>query len=121
MSIFGSTIIYQAIDEVEAALKGMLKPEYEEVQLGSAEVREVYRSSKFGNIAGAIVRNGLVKRNAKARLIRDGVVVAENLKGRVAASIQRMTRQRSRKDSSAVSDLVLSTTSRLTMSSRPSK
>jgi len=58
----------------------MLKPEYEEVQLGSAEVREVYRSSKFGNIAGAIVRNGLVKRNAKARLIRDGVVVAENLK-----------------------------------------
>lgn len=74
------SIIYQAIDEVEAALKGMLKPEYEEVQLGSAEVREVYRSSKFGNIAGAIVRNGLVKRNAKARLIRDGVVVAENLK-----------------------------------------
>ena len=58
----------------------MLKPEYEEVQLGSAEVREVYRSSKFGNIAGAIVRNGLVKRNAKARLIRDGVVVTENLK-----------------------------------------
>ena len=74
------SIIYQAIDEVEAALKGMLKPEYEEVQLGSAEVREVYRSSKFGNIAGAIVRDGLVKRNAKARLIRDGVVVAENLK-----------------------------------------
>ncbi len=74
------SIIYQAIDEVESALKGMLKPEYEEVQLGSAEVREVYRSSKFGNIAGAIVRNGLVKRNAKARLIRDGVVVAENLK-----------------------------------------
>ena len=74
------SIIYQAIDEVEAALKGMLKPEYEEVQLGSAEVREVYKSSKFGNIAGAIVRDGLVKRNAKARLIRDGVVVAENLK-----------------------------------------
>ncbi len=74
------SVIYQAIDEVEAALKGMLKPEYEEVQLGSAEVREVYRSSKFGNIAGAIVRDGLVKRNAKARLIRDGVVVADNLK-----------------------------------------
>ena len=74
------SIIYQAIDEVESALKGMLKPEYEEAQLGSAEVREVYRSSKFGNIAGALVRSGLVKRNAKARLIRDGVVVADNLK-----------------------------------------
>jgi translation initiation factor IF-2 len=74
------SIIYQAIDEVEAALKGMLKPEYEEVQLGSAEIREVYRSSKFGNIAGALVRSGLVKRNAKARLIRDGVVIADNLK-----------------------------------------
>ncbi len=74
------SIIYQAIDEVESALKGMLKPEYKEVQLGSAEVREVYRSSKLGNIAGAIVRNGLVKRNARARLIRDGVVVADNLK-----------------------------------------
>ena len=74
------SVIYQAIDEVESALKGMLKPEFEEAQLGSAEVREVYRSSKFGNIAGCIVRNGLVKRNAKARLIRDGVVVADNLK-----------------------------------------
>ncbi len=74
------SIIYQAIDEVESALKGMLKPEYKEAQLGSAEVREVYRSSKFGNIAGTIVRNGFVKRNARARLIRDGVVVADNLK-----------------------------------------
>ncbi len=74
------SVIYQAIDEVESALKGMLKPEYKEALLGSAEVREVYRSSKLGNIAGAIVRNGLVKRNARARLIRDGVVVADNLK-----------------------------------------
>ena len=74
------SVIYQAIDEVESALKGMLKPEFEEAQLGSAEVREVYRSSKFGNIAGCIVRNGIVKRNSKARLIRDGVVVADNLK-----------------------------------------
>jgi translation initiation factor IF-2 len=73
------SVIYQAIDEIEAALKGLLKPEYEEVQLGSAEVREIYRSSKFGNIAGCLVRSGLVRRNAKARLIRDGNVVAENL------------------------------------------
>ena len=73
------TVIYQAIDEVEAALKGLLKPEYEEVALGSAEVREVFRSSKFGNIAGALVRSGLIRRNAKARLVRDGNVVADNL------------------------------------------
>jgi len=73
------SVIYQAIDEVEAALKGLLKPEYEEVALGTAEIREVYRSSKFGNIAGSLVRSGLIRRNAKARLIRDGAVVADNL------------------------------------------
>ncbi len=73
------SIIYQAIDDVESALKGMLKPEYEEVQLGTAEIREVFRSSKFGNIAGSLVRSGEIRRNSKARLVRDGVVVAENL------------------------------------------
>jgi translation initiation factor IF-2 len=73
------TVIYQAIEEIEAALKGLLKPEYEEVELGTAEVREVFRSSKIGNIAGCIVRSGLIRRNAKARLIRDGAVVADNL------------------------------------------
>jgi len=73
------TVIYQAIEDVENALKGMLKPEFEEVSLGQAEVREVFRSSKFGNIAGCLVTNGLIRRNAKARLIRDGVVVTENL------------------------------------------
>jgi translation initiation factor IF-2 len=73
------SVIYQAIDEIEAALKGMLKPEFEEVQLGTAEVREVFRSSKFGNIAGCLVRSGEVRRNSKARLVRDGKVVAENL------------------------------------------
>ncbi|MDQ1669151.1 MAG: translation initiation factor [Actinomycetota bacterium] len=73
------SVIYQAIDEVEAALKGMLKPEYEEASLGSAEVREVYRSSKFGNIAGCLVRSGEIRRNSKARLVRDGAVVADNL------------------------------------------
>ncbi|WP_237212327.1 translation initiation factor IF-2 [Rothia nasimurium] len=73
------SVIYRAIEEVEAAVKGMLKPEYEEVELGSAEIREVFRSSKWGNIAGSIVKSGLIKRNSKARLVRDGAVVADNL------------------------------------------
>ncbi|MFJ1757998.1 translation initiation factor IF-2 [Kitasatospora sp. NPDC088134] len=73
------SVIYQAIEEIEAALKGLLKPEYEEVRLGSAEIREVFRSSKFGNIAGVLVREGIIRRNTKARLLRDGKVVAENL------------------------------------------
>jgi translation initiation factor IF-2 len=73
------SVIYQAIEEIEAALTGMLKPEYEEGQLGTAEVREVFRSSKFGNIAGSLVRSGEIRRNSKARVIRDGVVVADNL------------------------------------------
>jgi translation initiation factor IF-2 len=73
------SVIYQAIDDIEAALKGMLKPEFEEVQLGTAEVREVFRSSRFGSVAGSLVRSGEIRRNAKARLLRDGVVVADNL------------------------------------------
>ncbi|GAT84114.1 translation initiation factor IF-2 [Streptomyces sp. F-3] len=73
------SVIYQAIEEIEAALKGMLKPEYEEVELGTAEIREIFKSSKLGNIAGVVIRSGEVRRNAKARLIRDGKVVAENL------------------------------------------
>ncbi|MFI0736486.1 translation initiation factor IF-2 [Streptomyces sp. NPDC021100] len=73
------SVIYQAIEEIEAALKGMLKPEYEEVELGTAEIREIFRSSKLGNIAGVLIRSGEVKRNTKARLIRDGRVVAEDL------------------------------------------
>lgn len=73
------SVIYQAIDEVEAAVKGLLKPIYEEVQLGSAEIREVFKVPKIGNIAGSIVRSGLIRRNSKARLIRDGVVISDNL------------------------------------------
>jgi len=73
------SVIYQAIDDVEAALTGMLKPEYEEAQLGTAEVREVFRSSKFGNIAGSIVRTGQIRRNTKARVKRNGAVVGDNL------------------------------------------
>jgi len=73
------SVIYQVIEEIEAALKGMLKPEFEEVELGTAEIREVFRSSKLGNIAGVLVRSGEVRRNTKARLLRDGKVIAENL------------------------------------------
>jgi translation initiation factor IF-2 len=73
------TVIYQAIDEIEAALKGMLKPEFEEVQLGTAEVREVFRVPRIGNVAGSLVRSGVIRRNSKARLVRDGIVVADNL------------------------------------------
>ncbi|MGZ8718446.1 MAG: translation initiation factor IF-2, partial [Aeromicrobium sp.] len=73
------SVIYRAIEEIEAALKGMLKPEFEEAQLGTAEVREIFRSSKIGNIAGCMVTSGTIRRNAKARLLRDGAVVADNL------------------------------------------
>jgi translation initiation factor IF-2 len=71
------SVIYAAIDEIEAALKGMLKPIYEEAQLGTAEIREIFRSSRAGIIAGCMVTSGIMRRNAKARLLRDGVVVAE--------------------------------------------
>jgi len=73
------SVIYQAIEEIEAALKGMLKPEFEEAALGQAEIREIFRSSKIGNIAGCMVTSGLIRRNAKARVIRDGAIVADNL------------------------------------------
>ncbi|MEN2737927.1 translation initiation factor IF-2 [Microbacterium sp. X-17] len=73
------SVIYNAIDDVEQSLKGLLKPEFEEVQSGIAEIREIFRSSKFGNIAGVIVRSGTITRNAKARVIRDGVVLADGL------------------------------------------
>ncbi|NUT09946.1 MAG: translation initiation factor IF-2, partial [Nonomuraea sp.] len=73
------SVIYQAIEEIEAALKGMLKPEFEEVQMGTAEVREVFKVPKIGNVAGSLVRSGTIVRNSKARIIRDGVVIADNL------------------------------------------
>jgi len=73
------SVIYQAIEEVEAALRGMLKPIYEEAQLGTAEIREIFRVPRVGNVAGCIVRSGTITRNSKARLIRDGVVISDNL------------------------------------------
>ena len=72
------SVIYNAIEEIEAALKGMLKPEFEEQVLGQAEIRAIFRSSKIGTIAGCMVTSGVIRRNAKVRLIRDGNVVLES-------------------------------------------
>jgi translation initiation factor IF-2 len=73
------TVIYKAIEDIEASLKGLLKPEFEEAVLGNAEVRDIFKSSKFGNIAGCMVLDGIIKRNAKVRTMRGGVVIGEGL------------------------------------------
>jgi len=73
------SVIYNAIEEIELSLKGLLKPEYEEVIVGSAEVREIFKSSKAGNIAGSIVKDGVIRRNAKARILRNGETLVDNL------------------------------------------
>ena len=73
------SIIYQAIDDVELSLKGLLKPIYEEFVLGNAEVREIFKSSKAGNIAGSIVKDGIIRRNAKARILRGDKVLVDDL------------------------------------------
>ena len=73
------SVIYNAIEEIELSLKGLLKPEYEEIILGNAEVREIFKSSKAGNIAGSIVRDGSIKRNAKARIMRGSEVIVDDL------------------------------------------
>ncbi len=69
------SIIYDAINEVKDAMEGMLAPKVEEVILGSAEVREVFKISKIGTVAGCYVQEGNIKRNAKIRVVRDGIVV----------------------------------------------
>ena len=71
------TVIYKAIEEVEQALKGMLKPIYEEREIGRAEIRAIFKASAIGLIAGCMVESGKMRRNAKVRLIRDGNVIAE--------------------------------------------
>ena len=73
------SVIYKAIEEIELSLKGLLKPEYEEVVLGNAEVRDLFKSSKVGTIAGSIVLDGIIRRNAKARVIRAGATIAESV------------------------------------------
>ncbi len=73
------SVIYNAIEEIELSLKGLLKPEFEEVVLGNAEVRDLFKSSKVGTIAGSIVLDGIIRRNAKGRVLRDGAVLAEDV------------------------------------------
>jgi translation initiation factor IF-2 len=70
-------IIYKAIEEVELALKGMLDPEFKEIVTGQAEVRETFKVSKVGTIAGCYVTDGFIKRDALVRVIRDGIVIYE--------------------------------------------
>ena len=68
-------IIYKAVEEMEAAMKGMLAPVYEEVVIGQAEVRKIYKVSKVGTIAGCMVQDGKIVRDCKVRLVRDGIVI----------------------------------------------
>jgi translation initiation factor IF-2 len=113
-------VIYNAIDEIEQSLKGMLKPEFEEVQSGVAEIREIFRSSKLGNVAGCIVRSGTITRNSKARVIREGIVIADGL---AIESLRRFKDDapKSRPTSSAVSASASTTTFRSVTRSRRSK
>ena len=71
------TIIYKLVEEMEAAMKGMLAPVYEEKIIGNVEIRQIFKFSKVGNIAGSYVTDGVVKKDAKCRLIRDGIVVTD--------------------------------------------
>lgn len=73
------SIIYKAIEDIEASLKGMLKPEYEEFVTSHSEIREIFRSSKFGNIAGVMVQDGEVKRGTKCRILRNGIATVNDL------------------------------------------
>jgi translation initiation factor IF-2 len=73
------SVIYNAIEEIELSLKGLLKPEFEESIIGNAEVREIFKSSKAGNIAGSVVKDGIIRRNAKARIVRNGATLVDNL------------------------------------------
>ena len=72
-------VIYQAIEEIEAAMKGMLAPKFKEVALGEAEVRQVYKITGVGIVAGCYVTEGKVARNAQIRLVRDGIVIHEGV------------------------------------------
>jgi translation initiation factor IF-2 len=71
------SIIYRIQEDIEAALKGMLEPEFEEIVTGQAEVRETYKISRVGTIAGCMVTDGVIKRDALVRVLRDGIVVYE--------------------------------------------
>ena len=71
------SIIYEAVDEVKAALGGLLAPEQKENILGLVEIREIYKASKIGNIAGCFVLEGLIRRNSNIRLLRDNAIIFE--------------------------------------------
>ena len=71
------SVIYEAIDDVKAAINGLLSPEVREQIIGVAEVRDIFRSPKFGAVAGCIVSEGLVKRHSPIRVLRDNVVIYE--------------------------------------------
>ena len=71
------TIIYKLVEEMEAAMKGMLEPEYEEKVIGNVEIRKLFKFSKVGNIAGSYVTDGVVKKDAQAKLIRDGIIIVD--------------------------------------------
>ena len=77
-------IIYKLVEEVESAMKGKLDPIFEEQVLGNAEVRKLFKFSKVGTIAGSMVTNGIIKRDAKARVIRDGVIIYDGAINTVA-------------------------------------
>ena len=79
------TIIYKLVEEMEQAMKGMLDPEYEEQVTGGAEVRQLFKFSKVGTIAGVMVTDGIIKNNSKVRIIRDGVIIYDG----VISSVQR--------------------------------
>ncbi len=79
------TIIYKVVEEMEAAMKGMLDPEYVEETIGSCEVRQLFKFSKVGTIAGVMVTSGIIKNNSSVRIIRDGVIIYD---GKIA-SVQR--------------------------------
>ncbi len=79
------TIIYKLVEDMEAAMKGMLDPEYEEKVVGTGEIRKIFKFSKVGNIAGVYVSDGVIKSGSKVRIIRDGVIISDT----VIASVQR--------------------------------
>ena len=114
------SIIYKAIEDIEASLKGMLKPEFEEVVTSHSEIREIFRSSKFGNIAGVMVQDGEVKRGTKCRILRNGIATVNDLE---ISSLRRFKDDVNsvKEATKRVSTSVRSTTSSLAISSRPSK
>ena len=116
MQIKTYSIIYKAIEDIDAARIGMLKPTEEEIQTGIAEVRELFRVPKVGVVAGCMVTEGEIERSDKVRVVRDGVVVFDGVFARCAAS--RTTSRASRAATSAVSASSASRTSTLATSSR---